>query len=106
MTKFREFRDRTFDSKDDLIIPVSYANLAIDEPTCLICETNAVGNEEHFLFDCNYYSDERMKLENDIGCSFNTMNTDDKFQTVFEHPFRIAMFVKTAITKRKQKLYR
>ncbi len=83
-----------------------YANLAVDERTCLICETNSVENEEHFLFDCNYYLDERTKLENDIGCSFNDMNADEKFQTVFEHPFRLAKYVKAAINKRKQKLYR
>ncbi len=83
-----------------------YSNLNVEDRTCLICESNDVENEEHFLFECNYYLDERTKFENDIGRSFDGLSADQKFKTVFEHPFRLARYIKAAISKRKQKLYR
>ncbi len=83
-----------------------YSNLRIEDRTCLICNSNDVENEDHFLFNCNFYSTERDRLETEIGCSFNDLNTVDKFKTVFEHPYKLARFMKDATNKRKLKLYR
>ena len=62
-----------------------YSNSQEADHTCLICETNAIENEEHFLFDCNFYSLERSKLETDIGCTFNDMPTEMRFNTGSSH---------------------
>ncbi len=82
-----------------------FSNLKVEERTCLICNSNNVENESHFLFECESYANERVKLEQDIGCNFSIMNENEKFKSIFEHPFRLAKYIKIAIIKRRERLY-
>ena len=82
-----------------------YSNLKVEERTCLVCNSSDVENEEHFLFNCNFYSAERARFETELGCTFNELSIIEKFKTVFEHPYKLARFVKDATNKRKMKLY-
>ncbi len=83
-----------------------YVNLKENERICLLCEKDCIENEAHFLFDCDLYNNERNQFETDIGIIFSDMNTENKFRTIFEHPFMLGKFMKAAVNKRKQKLYK
>ncbi len=82
-----------------------FSNLKVEDRTCLICNSNSVENESHFLFECESYANERVKLEQEIGCNFSIMNENEKFRCIFEHPFRLAKYIKMAIIKRRERLY-
>ncbi len=82
-----------------------YSNLNVAERTCLICNSGEVEDENHFLFDCAHYVDEREILLHDIGDNFDDMNVDEKFRVIFEHPFKLGNYVKKAMYKRRQILY-
>ena len=83
-----------------------YSNMKLEDRTCLICDTNDIENEEHFLFHCNFYSTERVNLETGINCNFNDLSTNEKFNAIFKHPFKVAKYIKTAMNKRQRKLYK
>ncbi len=83
-----------------------YANLKENERICLLCQQNCVENEAHFLFECDLYETERSQFEAEIGVNFSNLSTENKFRTVFEHPYRLGKFLKAAINKRKTKLYK
>ncbi len=82
-----------------------YSRLPIEERTCLVCGTNEIEDEHHFLFDCDFYQNERHTLESDIGCNFNVLDVTDRFEIIFDHPFRLGKYIKAAVRKRRQKLY-
>ncbi len=82
-----------------------FSNLDEEERTCLVCNSGEIENEKHFLFECDFYLSERNRLENDIECNFANLDLKDKFKTIFEHPFRLAKYVKSAFLKRRQKIY-
>ena len=82
-----------------------YSNLDVKDRTCLICNTNSVESEEHFLFDCTFYATERSIFETGLNCNFIDLSTVEKFKLIFKHPYKLAKYVKTAIEKRKNKLY-
>ena len=82
-----------------------YSNLAINDRKCLLCNSNEIENEEHFMFSCNLYNSERQKLENTIGVNFNSLNNTGKFETVFKHPYTLSKYVKSAFIKRRENLY-
>ncbi len=63
-------------------------------------------NEEHFLFECGFYSTERSNMETGINCNFIDLSSAEKFKLIFWHPFRLAKYIKSAIDKRREKLYR
>ena len=83
-----------------------YTNLQVNERICLLCQQNCVEDEAHFLFECDLYTAERNQFETDINANFNILSKENKFRTVFEHPFRLGRFMKSAINKRKAKLYK
>ncbi len=83
-----------------------YNNLGVNQRTCLVCNTNDIEDEHHFLFDCNFYSAERSVFETHLNCTFSNMSVEDKFMVAFEHPFVLARYIKIAFTKRKEKLYK
>ncbi len=83
-----------------------YSNLEVKDRTCLICDTNNVEDEEHFLFNCEFYSNERSTFETGLNCNFADLSTTEKFKLIFKHPYKLAKYLKTATDKRKDKLYR
>ncbi len=83
-----------------------YSNLEVKDRTCLICDTNNVEDEEHFLFNCEFYSNERSTFETGLNCNFADLSTIEKFKLIFKHPYKLAKYLKTTIDKRNDKLYR
>ena len=82
-----------------------FSNLDVQDRTCLVCNTGKVEDENHFLFECNNYLDERNRLIQDIGVNLTNLNIKEKFKTVFVHPFKLGRYIKAAIFKRRQQLY-
>ncbi len=68
---------------------------------CQVCAQNKVEDEAHFLFECGTYAIFRDKLEIATNCNFANMTTPDKFRAVFEHPYSLGRFMKSAFQKRK-----
>ncbi len=63
-----------------------YSKLETKDRLCLLCNSNEVEDESHFLFKCNFYSTLRFKLETDIGCNFSNMNIERSFKGISRGP--------------------
>ena len=83
-----------------------YSNLPEQQRICFLCDTNQVENELHFLFHCHLYDVERNQFEQALNISFIELTDKDKFTTVFQHPFMLGRYLRQAIRKRREKLYR
>ena len=82
-----------------------YTNLKENERLCLLCQQNCIESEAHFLFECDLYNNEQSQFETEISINFEELSMENKFRTVFEHPYRLGRFMKVAMNKRKSKLY-
>ncbi len=58
------------------------------------------------MFQCELYNTERSRLEVAIGVLLANLNEKEKYDLVFEHPFILAKYVRTAFRKRREKLYK
>ena len=74
--------------------------------TCTFCNNNAVENEVHFLFECDYYRTERIRLENSINANLSILNDNVRFTIIFDHPYALGKYLRTALKKRKDSRYR
>ena len=83
-----------------------YANTKECDRICLLCQQNKVESEAHFLFECDLYDSERNQFETGADINFRELNLVEKFRNVFKHPYRLGKFMKTAMDKRKRKLYK
>ncbi len=83
-----------------------YANLNECDRICLLCQQNKIENEAHFLFECDLYDTERNQFVNETDINLAELSTDEQFRSVFEHPFRLGRYMRTAMHKRKNKLYK
>ncbi len=83
-----------------------YSNLPGNPRVCLLCEGNHGTHEYHFLFQCELYSIERSQVEHALSVSFTQLAKVEKLNLVFEHPFILGKFVRQAIRKHHEKLYR
>ncbi len=52
------------------------------------------------------YETERSQFKNGANINLNVLNTADKFRNVFDHPYRLGRFIKAAMDKRKNKMYK
>ena len=43
------------------IVTGRWANLPIDDRTCTLCQTNEIGDEFHYLFNCTFFSVQRTR---------------------------------------------
>ncbi len=75
------------------------------ERLCQLCTQNQIENEAHFMFDCNLYAPYRQELETGIGADFSIMNTTDKFNAVFSHPYMLGRYMEKSYRMRREKLY-
>ena len=73
---------------------------------CLLCEGNHIKNEYHFLFECQLYNTERSHVEHALNVSFTQLGEVEKLSLVFEHPFILGKYVRQAIRKCCEKLFR
>ena len=39
-----------------------YANMPVDERVCNLCQSNEIGDEFHYLFNCNFFDDHRKRF--------------------------------------------
>ncbi len=83
-----------------------YQNIPENLRTCTFCNNNAVENEVHFLFECDYYRMERTRLENAINVNLSILNNNVRFSIIFDHPYALGKYVRSALKKRKDSLYR
>ncbi len=83
-----------------------YSNLREADRICQLCSANQVENESHFLFQCELYNIERLRLEVAIGVPLANLVENEKYDLVFGHPFILAKYVRTAFKKRREKLYK
>ena len=83
-----------------------YSNLDESERICLLCDSNQVESEKHFLFECELYNNERSRLEDAIGVNLANYNDGEKFEFIFNHPFVLGKYIRSAIIKRRAKLYK
>ncbi len=83
-----------------------YSNLPEQQRICLLCDSNQVENELHFVFQCHLYDIERNQFEHALNVSFSELSDIDKFTTIFQHPFILGRYLRQAIRKRRDKLYR
>ena len=83
-----------------------YVNLPAQDRLCQICAQNKVEDEAHFLFECDTYTAYRDELEIATNSNFANMSTSDKFRVVFNHPYSLGRFMKSAFQKRKGLLYK
>ena len=83
-----------------------YSNLQEKDRICLLCDGNYIENEHHFLFQCELYNTERTQLEYALDISFTDLSDVEKFNLVFRHPFILGKYIRKAIRKRREKLYR
>ena len=80
--------------------------LSEDQRLCLLCKSKAIENETHFVFECDYYNEERLKPENVTNVTFAHLDNKSKFEHVFDHPFALGKYLKSAFKKRNEFLYR
>ena len=78
-----------------------YSNIPEADRICLLCNGNHVENEVHFLFKCEFYNLERTQLETALGVPLINLTDIEKFNLVFEHPFSLGKYVRSAFRKRR-----
>ncbi len=83
-----------------------FVNLPANDRLCQVCKQNSVEDEAHFLFECDKYAEERQALETSINVVFANLTTTEKFVQVFQHPYSLGRFIKSAFQKRKGMLYK
>ena len=80
-----------------------------EERVCLVCSSNSIENETHFLLKCNLYSNERQLLFRNVSIKhnqFHTFSEIDKLKMLVCEESRLcASFISTAFKKRRSMLY-
>ena len=89
-----------------------YTGKPVNERICQICNTNEIDDENHFLFKCTYYNDERELFLNDLNFSnlefqdFAHQHISEKLDFLFkEKIFKFGKFLETIYNKRRKHLY-
>jgi hypothetical protein len=81
-----------------------------NERLCVLCNTNNIEDEKHFLVVCENYSKDRDKLYakvRDKMPMFDVLNNDEKFVILLrEFPRQTACFLYNAYLKRRQAFYK
>ena len=85
-----------------------YRQEQVEERICDFCPMNEIEDEEHFIFDCPLYAEEREILFKDTNLLLNQHITrGDILYLLFEnHTCKIVRYIKKAYDKRKEILYK
>ena len=88
------------------IVNGRYANIPVDERLCMLCQSNEIGDEYHYLFVCNLFSEHRVKfLKRHYFRQPNMDKMTQLFNTVnHKELLNLAKFIKMIIIY-FQKLY-
>ncbi len=81
-----------------------YSKLLEKDRICLLC--NQVEDEYHFRFQCELYNVERTQPSHRLNVTLSELTEQEKLNLVFEHPFILGKFVRKAMKKRREKMYR
>ena len=68
-----------------------FRKLKVEERTCLLCKSNDIEDEFHFVCKCSVYDELRRKLYNDISAKDNTfseLTDDEKFIIIVSHELK------------------
>ena len=87
-----------------------FTNIPVEFRLCIFCEENVVEDEEHFLFGCSFYRDERRVFFNNVSEScldFYNLSSDDKFNVLMKADIvkQTAAFLYCSYIKRRDMLY-
>lgn len=74
-----------------------YNREAVNERVCLYCNTDAVETEDHLVFDCPLYSEERKDFFSALNLTFDQRN----LRKCFDHPFVFGGFIAKLWDKRR-----
>ncbi len=83
-----------------------FSGLNEADRSCQVCDERHVENEAHFMFHCNFYEGYRNELETGIGADFRNLSTTEKFNLVFQHPYKLGRYIQKAFQKRREQLYK
>ena len=77
------------------IVSGRYSNTPIDERLCKLCQLNEIGDEFHYLFKCNFFSDDRVKyISKYYFISPNTVKMTQLFEgTDSKEMLKLAKFI-------------
>jgi len=97
------------------ILPLSletgrYTNIPVQFRLCLLCESNTLEDEEHFLFQCDFYNDVRdefMTKVNNMYANFNNLSFGEKCQLIMSVDLvkETAAVLYNMYLKRRNKMY-
>ena len=79
----------------------------LDQRICTFCNKGEIESEQHFVFSCDLYSDERIELfrRNNLDKN-NNISCNDKLFILFEnYTNNIVTYIKNCFLKRKSVLY-
>ena len=83
-----------------------FRNEKRDDRLCNMCKNNEIEDEEHFLYKCTFYSEEREQLYNKTKMS-NQLNSTEKSKLLFTQYVRqFAKYVKNIYIKRRNCIYK
>jgi hypothetical protein len=79
----------------------------LENRICQLCQVGCVEDEAHFLFSCNFYSNERLLFFQRIHTNFDNFSTAKKFEILMNES-NILIFAKylcEVYEKRKNRLF-
>ena len=60
-----------------------YANIPVEERICTLCQTNKLGDEFHYLFECPFFQTQRTTY---LSRYYYTLPNMHKMMQLFESP--------------------
>ena len=83
-----------------------FRNTNVEERYCIICNSGAVEDEFHYLFECSVYQNERNILHRQPSPEFDNLFANDKFKFLMNNRWKETLeFVITSWNIRKKILY-
>jgi hypothetical protein len=77
----------------------------IEERLCVLCGKADIENEEHFIYVCSFYNNERKMLQRNISSLLGQEGVTYNFITIFKHTdpdilYYVGKFIKVCMKKR------
>ena len=86
-----------------------FQGVKLEERLCIFCNSGAVEDEVHFMFDCSLYNDLREEFFNTVivtNPNFIYESFEEQLKILFsDHHRKLAKFIKKSYLKRKATLY-
>ena len=82
-----------------------FQNKKLEDRVCNICNTGAVESEYHFLFYCEFYSEQRNQFFEELHFQLGDKVGRDLHQLFKCHSRKLAKYVNKIFDRRQSKLY-